>query len=67
MKNLQDHPTARDVENGDALNAALDQLSDPTDFQLFTENRHGPDSMRRSSRTFRFVMRPKRSPSSCPR
>ncbi len=29
MKNLQDHPTARDVENGDALNAALDQLSDP--------------------------------------
>ena len=28
-KNLQDHPTARDVENGDALNAALDQLSDP--------------------------------------
>ena len=29
IKNLQDHPTARDVENGDALNAALDQLSDP--------------------------------------
>jgi hypothetical protein len=29
MKNIQDHPTARDVENGDALNAALDQLSDP--------------------------------------
>jgi hypothetical protein len=28
-KNLQDHPTARDVENGEALNAALDQLSDP--------------------------------------
>jgi hypothetical protein len=30
IKNLQDHPTARDVENGDALNAALDQLADPT-------------------------------------
>jgi len=29
MKNLQESPTARDVENGDALNAALDQLSDP--------------------------------------
>jgi hypothetical protein len=29
MKNIQEHPTARDVENGDALNAALDQLSDP--------------------------------------
>ncbi len=29
IKNLQDHPTARDVENGDALNAALDQLADP--------------------------------------
>jgi hypothetical protein len=29
MKNLQDHPTAHDVEDGDALNAALDQLSDP--------------------------------------
>ena len=23
------HPSAADVENGDALNAALDQLSDP--------------------------------------
>ncbi len=30
IKNLQDHPTARDVENGDALNAALDQLADPS-------------------------------------
>jgi hypothetical protein len=30
IKNLQDHPTARDVENGEALNAALDQLADPT-------------------------------------
>jgi len=29
MKRIQDDPTARDVENGDALNAALDQLSDP--------------------------------------
>jgi hypothetical protein len=29
LKNLRDHPTARDVENGDALNSALDQLSDP--------------------------------------
>jgi hypothetical protein len=29
LKNLREHPTARDVENGDALNAALDQLSDP--------------------------------------
>ena len=29
IKNLRDHPTARDVENGDALNAALEQLSDP--------------------------------------
>jgi hypothetical protein len=29
IKSLRDHPTARDVENGDALNAALDQLSDP--------------------------------------
>jgi len=29
MKRIQDNPTARDVENGDALNAALDQLSDP--------------------------------------
>jgi hypothetical protein len=28
-KNLQDHPSARDVESGEALNAALDQLSDP--------------------------------------
>jgi len=28
-KALQDHPTAREVENGEALNAALDQLSDP--------------------------------------
>jgi hypothetical protein len=30
IKTLQDHPTARDVENGDALNAALDQLADPS-------------------------------------
>jgi hypothetical protein len=29
MKRLQDNPTARDVDDGDALNAALDQLSDP--------------------------------------
>jgi hypothetical protein len=29
VKGLRDHPTARDVESGDALNAALDQLSDP--------------------------------------
>ena len=29
LKNLRDHPTSRDVENGDALNAAVDQLSDP--------------------------------------
>ena len=29
LKNLRERPTARDVENGDALNAALDQLSDP--------------------------------------
>ena len=29
-KNLQDHPSPREVENGDALNAALDQLSDPS-------------------------------------
>ncbi len=28
-KALQDHPTSHDVENGEALNAALDQLSDP--------------------------------------
>jgi hypothetical protein len=29
VKRIQDNPTASDVENGDALNAALDQLSDP--------------------------------------
>ncbi len=29
MKRIQETPTAHDVENGDALNAALDQLSDP--------------------------------------
>jgi hypothetical protein len=29
LKRIQDHPTTADVENGDALNAALDQLSDP--------------------------------------
>ncbi len=29
MKRIQDDPTAHDIENGDALNAALDQLSDP--------------------------------------
>src|SRR3954465_13003098 len=29
LRRIQDHPTTADVENGDALNAALDQLSDP--------------------------------------
>jgi len=29
MKRIQDDPSPRDIENGDALNAALDQLSDP--------------------------------------
>ncbi len=29
LKNLQDNPTARDIENGNALNAAITQLSDP--------------------------------------
>ncbi len=29
MKRIQENPTAHDIENGDALNAALDQLSDP--------------------------------------
>jgi hypothetical protein len=29
MKRIQENPTARDVTDGDALNAALDQLSDP--------------------------------------
>ena len=29
LKRIQDNPTAADVDNGDALNAALDQLSDP--------------------------------------
>jgi hypothetical protein len=29
VKNLQENPSAREVENGDALNAALDQLSNP--------------------------------------
>ncbi len=29
IKRIQDNPTARDVDDGDALNAALDQLSDP--------------------------------------
>ena len=29
IKRLQDNPTSRDVYDGDALNAALDQLSDP--------------------------------------
>jgi len=29
VKRLQDSPTAKDVDDGDALNAALDQLSDP--------------------------------------
>jgi hypothetical protein len=29
VKRIQEHPTASDVESGDALNAALDQLSDP--------------------------------------
>ncbi len=29
MKRIQESPTAHDVETGDALNAALDQLSDP--------------------------------------
>ncbi|MFI5461671.1 MAG: hypothetical protein ACHRXM_40315, partial [Isosphaerales bacterium] len=29
IKRLQDNPSAKDVDDGDALNAALDQLSDP--------------------------------------
>ena len=29
IKRLQESPTAKDVDDGDALNAALDQLSDP--------------------------------------
>jgi hypothetical protein len=29
IKNLEENPTARDIETGDALNAALNQLSDP--------------------------------------
>jgi hypothetical protein len=29
IKGMQESPTAHDIENGDALNAALDQLSDP--------------------------------------
>jgi len=29
MKRIQDNPTAADVDDGDALNAALDQLSNP--------------------------------------
>jgi hypothetical protein len=29
VKRMQDNPNSTDVENGDALNAALDQLSDP--------------------------------------
>ena len=29
VKRLQDSPTSKDVDDGDALNAALDQLSDP--------------------------------------
>ncbi len=29
IKRIQEDPTARDIERGDALNAALDQLSDP--------------------------------------
>ena len=29
MKRIQESPSAHDIENGDALNAALDQLSDP--------------------------------------
>jgi hypothetical protein len=29
VKRLQDNPTSKDVDDGDALNAALDQLSDP--------------------------------------
>ncbi len=29
IKRIQENPTAHEVENGDALNAALDQLSDP--------------------------------------
>jgi hypothetical protein len=29
VKNLQENPTARDIETGDALNAALNQLIDP--------------------------------------
>jgi len=29
LKRIQENPIAHDIENGDALNAALDQLSDP--------------------------------------
>jgi hypothetical protein len=29
LKNLQENPSARDIENGNALNAALNQLNDP--------------------------------------
>lgn len=29
LKRIQENPTAHDIENGDALNAVLDQLSDP--------------------------------------
>jgi hypothetical protein len=29
LKNLQENPSARDIENGNALNAAVTQLSDP--------------------------------------
>ena len=60
MKNIQDHPTARDVENGDALNAALDQLSDPRISSSSLKIATTPSMPQRSSRTFRFIMLPKR-------
>ena len=41
-RRIRDNPTARDIEMGDAINAAVDQLTDPQDFQLCLADRLDP-------------------------
>ena len=50
LKNLQENPTARDIENGNALNAAITQFSDPQNFQFRLEAGNSPDRRQRHPR-----------------
>ncbi len=55
LKNLEENPTARDVENGNALNAALTQLSDPKISSSVLRLANEPLSMPASSERSRFA------------